>query len=165
MGDFLLVVLLGAVFAFGWFLVGKVDAFLDEDRQARTGLSGTGGEALRIGFADPLAAYSLSAALEQYSDIYPEVSIRLFQGDGEALLRKMALHKLNIVILPEKVAIPADKDYNRKKVRLALSTVGMKYGGLDIEPIAEGSGSQNAVWAEESNAAAVKSFIKYLEAG
>lgn len=165
MGDFLLVVLMLAVFAFGWFLVRRADILMEKIMQAQAAPPGTGGDVLRIGFADPLAADSLSIALEQYSDQYPEVTIRLFQGEGEVLLGKMALHKLNIVILPEKVAIPADKDYNSKKVRLALSPVRMKCGGLNVEPVGKESGPQNAVWAEETSSPAVKSFIRYLEAG
>lgn len=106
MQDFLLLVPILAVFIFGWFLMKKLDAFLNENRKVQAG---------------------------QLERDTPEFSVFLFHGDEEDLLEKLALHKLDIVFLPEQVDIPTDKEYNRKKVILESNLVLMKYGGLPIE--------------------------------
>lgn len=133
MQDFLLLVPILAVFIFGWFLMKKLDAFLNENRKVQAGQLERDANVLRIGFANPLAADSISDVLEQYSRQCPEFSVSLFHGDVEDLLKKFALHKLDIVFLPEQVDIPSDKEYNRKKVILESNPVLMKYGGLPIE--------------------------------
>ena len=163
MQDFLLLVSVLAIFIFGWFLMKKLDAFLDENRKVQEEQLEKGGNALRIGFANPLVADSISDVLEQYSRQYPEFSVCLFHGNAEDLLKKVALHKLDIVFLPEQADIPSDKDYNRKKVILASTPVIMKYGGLPIEPIADGNIYENIVWREQNKV--VEGFMKYMEDG
>lgn len=163
MQDFLLLVSVLAIFIFGWFLMKKLDDFLDENRKVQKEQLEKGGNALRIGFANPLVADSISDVLEQYSRLYPEFSVRLFHGNAEDLLKKVALNKLDIIFLPEQVDIPSDKDYNRKKVMLTSTPVIMKYGGLPIEPIVDGNVLQNIVWIEKNKASAVECFIEYVQ--
>lgn len=163
MQDLLLLVSLLGMFVFGWVLMKKLDDFLDENRKARKEQAEKGRNALRIGFANPLAADSISDILEQYTRQYPEHSVCLFYGNVEDLLKKMVLNKLDIIFLPEQVDILPDKDYNRKKVLLEVTPVIMKYGGLPIEPIVDGNVLLNVVWIEKNKVPAVDSFIKYME--
>ena len=95
MQDLLLIVAVTAVFAFGWYLMGKLDAFLESNRQDQIALLSAGENILRIGFFDPLVADSLSGALEKYSRIYPSVSVSLFSGTEAELMREFCSHKLD----------------------------------------------------------------------
>lgn len=165
MQDFLLLVSMVAIFIFGWVLMKKLDHFLDENRKAQKEQLEKDGNALRIGFANPLIADSISDILEQYTRQYPEHSVCLFHGNVEDLLEKVALNKLDIIFLPEQVDIPSDKDYNRKKVILTFTPVIMKYGGLPIEPIVDENVLQNIVWIEKNKVPAVDRFIKCVEDG
>lgn len=149
-----------AMFLFGWFLMKRVDVFLEENRRAQEKQSEKDGKVLRIGFSNPLVADSISDILERYSGQYPGYSVRLYHGDAEDLLKRAALHKLDVIFLPEQVDIPSDKDYNRRKVRLASVPVVMKYGGLPIDPIVDGSIFQNIVWMGYPKAPAVEYFLK-----
>lgn len=163
MQDFLLVIIMMAVFIFSWFLMKKTDIFLEECQRAQTGQYETEGLSLRIGFANPLVADSISSALEQYSRQYPDSSVRLFQGHTEVLLKKVSAHKLDIVILPEQADIPSDRKYRRKKVMLAFTPVIMKYGGLPVEPATNGNIAQTLVWMENAGTYAAGHFVKYME--
>lgn len=163
MQDFLLIMIMLATFIFGWFLMKKVDVFLEEWQRAQTGQRETEGVFLRIGFANPLVADSISSALEQYSRQYPGSSVCLFQGDAEVLLKKVAVHKLDIVILPEQADIPSDGKYKRKKVVMTSAPVVMKYGGLPIEPIADGSIEQNLVWLDDGEISAAAHLVSCIE--
>lgn len=163
MRDLLLLVPMLAIFIFGWFPMKKLDAFLDENCKVQKGKLEKGGNVFRIGFTNPLVADSISDVLDQYSRQYPEFSVCLLHGDAEDLLKKVALHKLDIIFLPEQADIPSDKEYSRKKVILASTPVIMKYGGLPIEPIADGNIYQNIVWMEQNKI--VEGFMKYVEDG
>lgn len=165
MQDFLLLMLLPAVFAFGWFLMRKLDMVLEENRKARTDQVKEGRNILRIGFSDPFVADSVFSALEQYFIQYSDVSVRLFYGGVEDLLEKVSVHKLDIIFLPEQADIPLDKSYNREKVALVRTPVMMMYKDLPIEPVMGGSITQNAVWVEESGVPAARCLMKYMKAG
>lgn len=165
MQDFLLMVPMLTIFIFGWVLMKKLDNFLDENRKAQKEQLEKDGNALRIGFANPLVADSISDILEQYTRRYPEHSVCLYHDNVEDLLEKVELNKLDIIFLPEQVDIPSDKYYNRKKVMLTFTSVIMKYGGLPIEPIVDGNVLQNMVWIEKHKVPAVDYFIEYVEDG
>ena len=104
MQDLLLIVAVAAVFAFGWYLMGKLDAFLESIRQDQIALLSASENILRIGFFDPLVADSLSGVLEKYSKIHPSVSASLSSGTEAELMREFCSHKLDMIFLPENVS-------------------------------------------------------------
>ena len=65
MQDILLIAAVAAVFAFGWYLMGKLDAFLESNRQDQIALLSSSENILRIGFSDPFVADSLSGVLRE----------------------------------------------------------------------------------------------------
>lgn len=162
---FLLPIAMLAMIVFGFFLMRRLDVFLEKNRSVQAEQFQTGANVLRIGFSNPLVADSILDAIEKYSGQYSDIDVCLFQGDAEDLLKKLAVHKLDIVFLPEQVEIPPEKNYNRLKVILKPVPVIMKYGGLPIEPITDGSMEQTVVWLEETGASAAKNFMKNMEDG
>lgn len=163
MQDILLIVAIAAVFAFGWYLMGKLDAFLDSNRQDEAALLSASENNLRIGFFDPLVADSLSSALEKYSRICPSVSVSLFSGTEAELMREFCSHKLDMIFLPENVSIP-DKIHSQvDEVSLEHMPVVMQYGGLQIEPITEGWIQQKVVWEKTETASEANRFIQFLK--
>ena len=99
MQDFLLIAAAAAVFAFGWYLMGRLDAFLESNCQDQTALRSAGEKVLRIGFFDPLVADSLSGVLEKYSKIHPSVSAALFSGTETELMSAFCSQKLDMIFL------------------------------------------------------------------
>lgn len=163
MQNFLLIIILLTTFVFGWFIMKKVDIFMEECRREQTDRFQTDGMVLKIGFANPLAADSISDALEQYSRQYPDSSVCLFQGDTEVLLKKLAVHKLDIAVLPEQSDIPSDRKYKSKKIIMTFVPVIMKYGGLPIEPITNGNTAQTLVWLDDGEISAATYLVKCIE--
>lgn len=163
MQNFLLIIILLTTFVFGWFIMKKVDIFMEECRREQTDRFQTDGMVLKIGFANPLAADSISDALEQYSRQYPDSSVCLFQGDTEVLLKKLAVHKLDIAVLPEQSDIPSDRKYKSKKIIMTFVPVIMKYGGLPIEPITNGNTAQTLVWLDDGEISAAAYLVKCIE--
>lgn len=163
MQDILLIVAVAAVFAFGWYLMGKLDAFLDSNRQDEAALLSASENNLRIGFFDPLVADSLSSALEKYSRICPSASVSLFSGTEAELMREFCSHKLDMIFLPENVSIPNKIHSQVDEVSLEHMPVVMQYGGLQIEPITEGRIQQKVVWEKTGTASEANRFIQFLK--
>ena len=152
-----------AIFAFCWFLMGKLDCFLESDHHKQELQFSSGEDTLRLGFCDPMVADSITSILEQYSKLYPEVSVRIFGGSEEKLLKGLSAGKFDVIFLPENAEIPAHIYYNSKIISLNYTPVIMKYGGLPIEPIADGHISQKVLWPGEAAYTAAGSFMKCLE--
>lgn len=120
MQDILLIAAVAAVFAFGWYLMGKLDAFLESNRQDQIALLSASENILQIGFFDPLVADSLSGVLEKYSKIHPSVSASLFSGTETELMREFSLHKLDMIFLPENASVP-------EKIRGQVDEVSLEH--------------------------------------
>ena len=164
MQDVLLLVTVSVMFAFGWFLMGRLDCFLESNRHRQELQLSSGENALCLGFCNPTAADSITNVLEQCSKLYPELSVRIFYGAEEELLNGLSAGKVDVIFLPENAEIPAHMQYNSKIVSLHYTPVMMKYGGLPIEPIADGHITQKVLWIGEAASAFAGCFVECLEA-
>lgn len=165
MQELLLVVVVAAVCVFGWFLMKRLDCFLESTRQVQDLEILSGKDTLRIGLSNPLVSDSIANILDQYSKVYTDISIRIFYGAEDELIKELVMSKLDVVFLSGHVDIPADVQYNVKKALLSYTPVIMKYGGLPIEPIADGNIVQNVLWLKETRASFVNYFVECIEGG
>lgn len=163
MQDLLLLAAVSATFVFGWFLMKKLDWFLEDNRQTQDLQLKSGEDTLRIGFSNPSVADSITDVLEQYFKIYSDISVCLFHGSEEELIEGLSTNKLNVIFLPKNADIPVDAHYNIREVLLSYTPVMMKYGGLPVEPIANGHIVQNVLWAGETKTSFVRCFIECLK--
>ena len=163
MQDLLLVAAVAAMFLFGWFLMKRLDRFLEKNRQTQTLLLESDKDTLRIGFSNPSIADSISDVLERYSKRCSGISVYLFHGTEQELIKQLFHNKLNVIFLPKDADVPADLHYNVREVLLRCTPVMMKYGGLPIEPIAEGCITQKVLWSEEAEAGFVDCFVECLK--
>lgn len=62
MQDFLLLASAVSMFGFGWFLVKRLDGFLENNCQARDGEAESDGYALQLDFSNPSATDNVSMA-------------------------------------------------------------------------------------------------------
>lgn len=133
MKDMLLFAAVAAVFAFGWFLMGKLDRILEAYGCGKEQKLPSEGNALRLGFSNSAAADSIAGVLEQYSKLYREIPVRIFSGSEEELLNGLAAGSFDMVFLPENAEIPGCMHYNFKIVSLACTPVMRENGGLPVE--------------------------------
>lgn len=162
MQDLLLAAAVAAMFLFGWFLMKRLDCFLEKNHQAQTLLLESGKDTLRIGFSNPFIADSISDVLEQYTKQCSGISIHLCHGAEQELIKRLSTNKLNVIFLSKDADVPFDIHYNVREVMLSYTSVMMKYGGLPIEPIAEGCITQKVLWSEETKIAFVDCFVECL---
>ena len=131
MQDVILLVSTSAIFIFGYFMVKKLDAFLENNWNEQEHALIHGENSLKIGFSNPLMADSLSDVLETYGKQHPDVFIHIFSGE----------------------------DSNARIVILRCTPVVMKYAGLSIEPIAQNHITQKALWRNSKNTPVIDSFV------
>lgn len=163
MQDLLLVAVVAVMFVLGWFLMKRLDCFLEKSHRAQTLQLETGKNTLRIGFSNPSIADSISDVLERYSKRCSGISVYLFHGTEQELIKQLFHNKLNVIFLPKDADVPVDLHYNVRKVMLSYTPVMMKYDGLPIEPIAKGHIIQKVLWSEETKTAFVDCFVECLK--
>lgn len=159
MHDVLLLAVVAAFFALGWFLIGKLDCFLKANHHSQEMQPPFNQNTLRLGFCNPTAADSITDALEQYSKLYPDTSVYIFCGSEDVLLKNLSTEKLDMIFLTENTEIPTHMHYNSKLVSLDCTPVMMKYGGLPIEPIVNRHVIQHALWIGKTASTFANYFI------
>lgn len=160
MQDVLLLVTAAVTIAFGWFVMGKLDCFFEANYHARELRLSSVKNTLRLGFCNPTAADDITDVLEHYSQMYPDISVRIFYGSEEEVLKGFSSGRFDMIFLPENAEIPAHMHCNSKTVSLNCTSVMMKYGGLPIEPITDGHIIQRVLWNGEAASAFAGCFSK-----
>ncbi len=163
MQDFLLLIVVGATFLFGFFIMKKLDRFLENNAHTDTLPPQDEENSLKIGFSDPLIADSITDILDSFTMSKQDIPVYFFSGTADELLRKLSEHKLDVAFLPESVAVPEGTHYNIGEVSLAYIPVVTKYSGLEIEPITEARLLQKVVWEDTEKAFIVSDFIRCLK--
>ncbi len=161
MQDFLLLLAVATIFVFCYFVIKKLDCFL-ECNWTTEGLFTANKNSLKIGFSNLLVADCLSDVLEKYSKMKPEISVFLFSGTEDELNREFSTHRLDVIFLPVSAAVPEKMRDNISEVQLSYTPVIMKYGGLPIEPITKECISYHVLWSELEDEPAVSFFIECL---
>lgn len=168
MRDLLLIAAVAAQVLLGWHFMGKLDVFLENSIQAAPPADPAGGDFLRIGCSDPLAADSLSGSLESYSRQHPDTAVSLFSGSEAELLQGLFKGRLDMIFLPESAAVPEWVRVHGTQVSLEPRPVVTRPGGLSVRPVTEGRRQYKAVWPIEpgtERSSAAVSFVRCLQAG
>ena len=162
MQDVILLVSTSAIFIFGYFMVKKLDAFLENNWNEQEHALIHGENSLKIGFSNPLMADSLSDVLETYGKQHPDVFIHIFSGEDSELCRELETHKLDIIFLPENTDISKKTHYNARMVLPRCAPVVMEDADLPIEPITRNQSTQIALWRDSKKSPVVDFFIGCL---
>ena len=162
MQDVILLISTSAIFIFGYFLMKKLDVFLENNWNEQETALTYSENSLRIGFSNPLMAGGLADAFETYGKQHPDVSIHIFSGEESELCRELETHKLDIIFLPENTDIPEKTHYNARMVLLRCAPVVMEYADLPIEPITQNQITQKALWRDSKKSPVIDFFIGCL---
>ena len=162
MRDVILLVSTSAICIFGYFLMDKLDAFLENNRNEQENALTYGENSLRIGFSDPFMAGGLSDVFETYGEQHPDVSIYIFSGEESELCKELETHKLDIIFLPENTDISKKTHYNAQVVLLRCAPVVMEDADLPIEPITQNPITQIALWRDSQKSPVVDFFMGCL---
>lgn len=158
----ILLVSTSAVFIFGYFLMKKLDAFLENNWNGQDHLLTYDENSLRIGFSNPFIADSLSDVFEAYGKQHPDVSIHILSGEDWELCEELEMHRLDMIFLPENTIVSEMTLYHARTLFLCCSPVLMKYTDLPIDPITQNPITQKALWRNSEKSSVINSFAGYL---
>lgn len=163
MRDLLLLAGVIAICVYGYFVMDRLDRFLAHNSHVLAIPQRSGGERLYIGFSQPLSANGLSELLEQYSLKYPDVSVTLFTGSNEELIKKLSQDELDLIFLPESIENPSKAHYDSRRILLHCAPLVTSRGGLPIEPISEAAMPQHIFCRRTPKSPSVRRFIECLQ--
>lgn len=157
MWTFICIVAAAATIAFGFFIMKKVDRFLEGNQQSQRV------ESLCIGISNPMTVDGVTEILDRFEQRYPEVPVRLFQDRDEKLVKELVRDKLDVVFVSEATEIPPNEDYVPQAVSLEVRPIYTKYDGLAIEPISGGTFQLTALWRRTESVPSTRYFVKCLQ--
>ena len=101
MKDFVLLIVVLAAFIYGYFLMGKLDKFLEENESQKL----ISGSKLRIGFETPALIDSIADLLEQFSSEYPNYELNLFYGSVSEIINGIGNNKLDFGFIIDRKSV------------------------------------------------------------
>lgn len=101
MKNYLLIPMMLAVFAFGYYVMARVDRFIEENQRTIAAENRNGRCAVRIAAENPMLLNSIASALESCSEADPYLEFFLSSGKGSHLLAKLADEQIDILLLTE----------------------------------------------------------------
>ena len=97
MKDFVLLIVVLAAFIYGYFIMEKLDKFLEENQSQKL----ISDSKLRIGFETPAIIDSIADLLEQFSSEYPDYELNLFYGSASEIINGLGNNKLDFGFIIE----------------------------------------------------------------
>lgn len=158
MGDFVLICAVAAEFIFGYFIMKKVDVFLENNRRQISALPDA--SALRIAFEIPAMAESVTDLLESFSKKHPDCELLLFSGSMSEIEKKLEVKELDCgFILSE----PQNLDeYESILVSIKPKSFVSNGIGLPIVPLVTKERTAKIVWRKNGNSREMNCFVRQL---
>ena len=144
MREIFLVIAVAAVFIFGFFVMKRLDAFLEDNR--RRILEKEDNAHLCIAFENPMTAESITPMLEKFSKKHPDCEINLFCGTSQEILKQIERNTVDFGLITSNTVIQLNL-CRQARIKLTQRTLSCENIGLPpIQPL----GSENipvvAVW-------------------
>lgn len=163
MRELLLIAAVVAMFGFGYYLMNRLDCFLERQRWSQGLQPQPYDNSLRIGVSDPMVVDSITEILEEQSRQSSAVAVSLFHGSDKELLEELSGGKLDVIFLANQAKIPPDVSFHVRKVQLEHEPVMTRYSGLPIEPIAKEGAVQKMVWSKAVQPPSVRLFLEGVQ--
>ncbi len=137
MKDLFLIPIMLAVFVFGYFVMVKIDSFIEENRRLIHTESRQNRAHIRIAAESPMLLGSIAAQLTAYSRANPFVEFFLSLGKAERILQKLIDGSIDIAILTEKNIPFLDESCATIRIPYCKGAVVSAMLGLPVESIDE----------------------------
>lgn len=136
MKDLLLIPVMLAIFAFGYYTMAKVDRFIDENQRMIAAENRSGQSKVRIAAESPTLLHSVASALERCSNADPHIAFFLSSGAAGRILEKLTEERVDIVLLSDESAKQLDGQYASllipgEAAREPVSILGLPVENLD----------------------------------
>lgn len=161
MWTFIWIAAAAATIAFGFFIMRKVDRFLEGSHPPQKMAPAHG--SLRLGLSNPMTVDSVAEILDRFGQRYPDIPVRLFHDKDETLVKALIRDKLDVVFVSEHTEFPSGEGVASQTVSMEVLPIDTKYDGLPIEPISSGTLRLTVLWRRAEPAPATRSFVECLQ--
>ena len=159
MKELLLVCAVAAIIVFGYFVMKKLDAFLENNRRLID--AEIAKNSLYLALDNPMILDSLMPLFEKFSMANPNCQLHFLFGDTEDIYDKLNKNRIDFGFI-ENNASANDDTYHCLIISTKQNSIICEKSGCTIEPL-NPSGIQTAVvWKKASSNALVDSFSDFL---
>ena len=101
MKEALLLAVIFATFAFGFYVMKKIDDFIEKNNRLITSMDRMSSRCVRIASENPMFFDVIASTLEHYSNSNPYMDFRLSSSHAKRLLRLLSDGNIDLVLLSE----------------------------------------------------------------
>lgn len=145
MKDLFLILIVLAGFAFGYYIMTKVDRFIEENQRLILDESRNGQRKVRIGAESPMLLDSVTSALDSCSNADVRIAFFLSSGKKTRLLEKLRAEQIDIVLVAEDRTEQLGREYASLRIPHERNATSVTFLGLPVEDLNEDSWIQ-VVW-------------------
>ncbi len=137
MKDLFLIPIMMAVFAFGYFVMVKIDAFIEENRRLIEQENRKNHSQIRIAAESAALLDSVAAQLESCSDADPYLEFFLSTGKADRILQRVQDGTMDIALITEEKADHIGDAYGTFRIPCHTGIVIFPMLGLPVENLDE----------------------------
>lgn len=159
MKELLLVCAVAAIIVFGYFVMKKLDAFLENNRHLIE--EEIAENSLFIAFDNPMILDSLMPLFEKFSMANPNCQLHFLFGNTEDIYDKLNKNRIDFGFI-ENNAFANDDTYNCLILSAKQNSMICEKAGCTIEPLNPSVIQTAVIWKKASSNALVNSFSDLL---
>lgn len=164
MKDLLLIPIMFAAFAFGYYIVVQFGDFIEENQRLITEGNRNGQCQIRIAAENPMLLDSIAPALESCSESAPYIAFFLSCGQTKHLRDKLLDERIDILLMPEDSSEPLEPQYASTLIPYEKTQIYTTSLGLPVE-ISEEEKRIRVVWKKTLKSKNRDRVIAALEMG
>ena len=147
MKDFVLLIVVLAAFIYGYFIMEKLDKFLEENQSQKL----ISDSKLRIGFETPAIIDSIADLLEQFSSEYPNYELNMFYGSVSEIINGLENNKLDFGFIIENSNDILKDEYCSLSLQIKQSVINPDSVDITVHPINTIEKPARVIWQNDIN--------------
>lgn len=159
MKELLLMCAVAAIIVFGYFVMKKLDAFLENNRRLID--AEIAENSLYLAFDNPMILDSLMPLFEKFSKGNPNCQIHFLFGNTEDIYDKLNKNRIDFGFI-ENNASANDDTYRCLIISTKQNSIVCEKAGCTIEPLNPSEIQTAVIWKKASSNALVDSFYDLL---
>lgn len=149
-----------AIAIFGYFMMAKVDQFLDKIRQANDAQEPT--PRLNIAISCVTAIPAVSNALADIRRQYPNVHCDLCVGHEQEVIRSFERGEADVAIISADSGAESKGPAQWNCTTLSPQSFSMDHGIIEVKPVEKDPQHQKVLWKSCEDGALVLHFVRRL---
>lgn len=162
MKDLILIAMMLALIIFGYYIMTKVDRFIEENQRMVDDEIRNGMQKVRIAAENPMLLDSVSSALESCGKADGRVSFFLSTGRAGRILEKLLDEQVDIVLLTEEAGRQLDNRCLSFSIPYEQTVKPISVFGLSVDHLAE-DGRICVVWKKNGGSKSRDRVLFILE--